>query len=108
MAPDPTILVTRVRERFLHALLTATRVWLPIAIAVAGVVLIVLGGAKVHGAGISGGTLAGAGVALLVIAVMVWTLNWLLRLSISSSRDRDREEEARRFFDEHGRWPDAP
>lgn len=93
-------------DRLRHALLTGLRVWLPIGIAVAGVVLIVLGGAKVHGAGITGGTLAGAGVALIVVALIVWTLNWLMRLSVSSGRDREREEEARRFFDEHGRWPD--
>jgi hypothetical protein len=29
----------------------------------------------------------------------------LMRLSIESNRDREREEEARRYFDRHGRWP---
>jgi hypothetical protein len=32
----------------------------------------------------------------------------LYRIGVAGDRDRDREEEARRFFDEHGRWPDEP
>jgi drug/metabolite transporter (DMT)-like permease len=79
-------------------LLKITRIWLPVAIAVAGVVAIVLG--RGHTA------LAGAGVVLLGTAVMVWMVNWLFRLSLESNRDREREEEARVYFDEHGRWPD--
>jgi membrane protein implicated in regulation of membrane protease activity len=79
-------------------LLGFTRLWLPIALAVVGVVAIVLGHART--------ALAGAGVVLLGIALIVWMINWLFRMSIESNRDRDREEEARRYFDEHGRWPD--
>jgi hypothetical protein len=33
-------------------------------------------------------------------------INWMYRMSIESNRERDREEEAREYFDEHGRWPD--
>ena len=33
-------------------------------------------------------------------------LNLLYRLSVSSEREREREEEARRYLDEHGVWPD--
>jgi hypothetical protein len=29
----------------------------------------------------------------------------IFRLGLASNADRDREEAARRFFDEHGRWP---
>jgi hypothetical protein len=79
-------------------LLKITRLWLPLAIAVAGAVAIVLG----HGRT----ALAAGGVVLLGAAVMVWMLNWLFRMSVESNRDREREEEARRYFDEHGRWPD--
>ena len=50
--------------------------------------------------------MAGAGVVLLGIALIVWMINWLFRLSVESNQDREQEEEARRFFDEHGRWPD--
>jgi hypothetical protein len=33
-------------------------------------------------------------------------LNLLYRLSVSGDREREREEEARRYLDEHGVWPD--
>ena len=79
-------------------MLTFTRVLLPLGIAVAGVVAIVLG----HGRT----ALAAAGVVLLGTAVIVWMINWLFRMSIERNRDREEEEEARRYFDEHGRWPD--
>jgi hypothetical protein len=48
---------------------------------------------------------AAAGVVLLGAALIVWMINWLFRLSLQSNKDRDREEEARDYFDEHGRWP---
>ena len=79
-------------------LLTITRLWLPLAIAVAGVVAIIAGHAHT--------ALAGAGVVLLGVALIVWMINWLFRMSVESNRERDREEDARRYFDEHGRWPD--
>ena len=82
-----------------HLLLTLTRVWLPIGIAVAGVVAIIVGG------GVDSGVSA-IGVGLLIVALIVWLLNWMFRLSVASNRDREKEEEARRYFDEHGRWPD--
>ncbi len=80
-------------------LLTLTRVWLPIAIAIGGVAAIVVGGGADSG-------VSAIGVGLLIVALIVWLLNWMFRLSVSSNRDRDREEAARRYFDEHGRWPD--
>jgi prepilin signal peptidase PulO-like enzyme (type II secretory pathway) len=78
--------------------LSVTRLWLPLVIAVAGAVAIVLG----HGRT----SLAGAGVGLLIIAVIVWMINWMFRLSVESNDDRDREEAAREYFDRHGHWPD--
>jgi hypothetical protein len=33
-------------------------------------------------------------------------LNFLYRLSVSGDSEREREEEARRYLDEHGVWPD--
>jgi hypothetical protein len=77
--------------------LQATRVWLPAAIAVAGIVAIVLG----HGRNSE----AAAGVGLIIVALIVWMINWLFRLSFQSNRDRDQEERAREYFDRHGRWP---
>ena len=79
-------------------LLSVTRVWLPLTIAVAGVVAIVVGRART--------AVAGAGVVLLGTALIVWMINWMFRMSVESNRDREQEEEARRHFDEHGRWPD--
>jgi hypothetical protein len=79
-------------------LLSVTRLWLPIGIAVAGVLAIVLG----HGRT----TLAGAGVGLVLVALTVWMINWMYRLSVASNLDREREEQAREYFDLHGRWPD--
>ncbi len=81
-----------------RVLLNLTRVWLPVAIAVAGIVAIVVG----HG---TNGT-AAAGVGLLLVALIVWMVNWMYRMSVDSNRDREDEEDARRYFDEHGRWPD--
>lgn len=78
-------------------LLNLTRIWLPVAIAVVGVVAIVLG----HG---TNGT-AAAGVGLLIVALTVWMINWMYRMSVDSNRERDREEAAREYFSEHGRWP---
>jgi hypothetical protein len=78
--------------------MSLTRIWLPLAIAVAGAVAVVLG----HGRT----SLAGAGVGLLIIALIVWMINWMFRLSVESSHDRDREEAAREYFDRHGRWPE--
>ena len=81
-------------------LLSLTRVWLPLLIAVAGVVAIVLG----HGRT----TLASAGVVLVGAGLMVWMINWMFRMSVESNRDREREEEAREYFARHGHWPGEP
>ena len=42
---------------------------------------------------------AGGGLSVLLI-------NFLFRLGVSGDRERAQEEEARRYFDEHGVWPD--
>jgi drug/metabolite transporter (DMT)-like permease len=97
--------------------LAVIRVWLPVALAVTGIALIVAGGAHVNareglledtlqGNGLLQSSLAAVGLALLLIALMVWMVNWLFRLSLQSNREREQEEEAREYFDEHGRWPD--
>jgi predicted lipid-binding transport protein (Tim44 family) len=74
-----------------------TRIWLPLAIAFVGVVAIVIGHGRTG--------VAGVGVGLLLIALIVWMINWMFRLSVESNRDRDREEEAREYFDRYGHWP---
>jgi hypothetical protein len=52
-------------------------------------------------AGVEGWALfTGAGVSVLL-------LNLLFRIGVQGDRERDREEDARRYFDDHGKWPDA-
>jgi ACR3 family arsenite efflux pump ArsB len=93
------VIIRRFRRRSDESLpLVLTRVWLPLAIAIAGAVAIVVG----HGST----ALAAAGVVLLGTALMVWMINWMFRLSIDSNKEREQEERAREYFDEHGRWPD--
>ena len=84
--------------RFTRLVLAATRVWVPLAIAVAGAVAIVIG----HGRTSS----AGAGVGLVIVALIVWMVNWMYRLSVQSNRERETEEAARDYYDLHGHWPD--
>jgi hypothetical protein len=73
------------------------RYGIPLALLVAGVVV-----AATAGSGIV------AGAMFISAATAVLLLNVLYRIGVAGDRDRDREEEARRFFDEHGRWPDEP
>ena len=74
------------------------RVWLPLAIIVAGLAAIVVsGGSEV---GWEGGTL------LIAAGLSVWLLNFFFRVGVKGDRDRDTEDRARAFFDEHGHWPD--
>ena len=48
------------------------------------------------------------GAMFLGAAIAVFMLNFFFRMGVSGDRDRDREEEARAYFDRHGRWPDDP
>jgi hypothetical protein len=75
--------------------LALVRIWLPAATAVAGVVLVIVGGDAARG----------AGIVLVGVAGLVVLANLMIRLGMSSQEDRDREEERRRYFSEHGRWP---
>jgi hypothetical protein len=76
--------------------IVAVRYVLPAAIVLTGLGLAIAGGSD---------AVVGAGVALAGAGLLVMLLNALMRLGIASSRDREREEEARRYFDRHGRWP---
>jgi hypothetical protein len=69
-----------------------------IAMVIAGIVLLI----TVPGTGVDGFALAvGGGLAVIL-------LNVLFRLGVSGDEERAREEQARRYFDEHGEWPDDP
>ena len=82
-----------------RVLLSITRVWIPVGIAVVGLVGIVVGGGKDD-------IVAGGGVSLVIAALIVWMVNWMYRMSVQSNREREQEERAREYFDVHGRWPD--
>ena len=73
----------------------AFRYGAPATFVVAGLILVVVGDRATRAAGY---TLLGS-AALLVLSVVIF------RAGLASNDDRDREEEARLFFDEHGRWP---
>jgi hypothetical protein len=70
----------------MRPLLVIVRIGLPGAIALAGIVLIVIG----HG------DMSALGVVLVGVAILVVLANLLIRLSISSQRDREREQAERR------------
>jgi protein-S-isoprenylcysteine O-methyltransferase Ste14 len=96
----------RERREPRRLVLSLTRVWLPLVIAVVGLVLIVLGHGSYSDLANSRSLESAAGVALLLVALCVWMLNWMYRLSVRSNEDREYEERAREYFDRTGRWPD--
>jgi len=67
------------------------------AMVLAGFVLLIVdpGGFGTEGFGMA----AGGGLAVLL-------LNFLYRMGVSGERDREQEDRARRYFDEHGEWPE--
>jgi len=69
---------------------------LPAVVVIAGLVVMALG-SEVELEG-------GAGIVSAGIAIFF--LNWLFRAGAAGERQRDREDEAREYFDRHGRWPD--
>jgi hypothetical protein len=74
------------------------RVWLPLAIVAAGVVVIVAtGGSEVGWEG---------GVGIIGAGASVWLLNVIFRVGVQGEHDRDAEDAARAYYDEHGYWPD--
>jgi hypothetical protein len=77
-------------------LLFVVRYGIGVAMVLAGVILLI----AVPGTGVDGFAMAvGGGLATLMI-------NGLYRLGVSGDEDRVREERARRYFDEHGEWPE--
>src|SRR4051812_15376424 len=78
-------------------LLIFTRYVVPALIALAGIVVMIVVSDRQVAYEI-GGMFLGA-------AVAVFLLNFFFRLGVSGDEDRVREEEARDYFDQHGRWP---
>ncbi|HEX8158068.1 MAG TPA: hypothetical protein VF526_11845 [Solirubrobacteraceae bacterium] len=75
----------------------AVRFVLPGAIALIGVIVLIFNR-----------SLTGLeGFAMFVgVAGSILLLNVLYRVGVSGDAERDREEQARAYFDDHGRWPD--
>jgi protein-S-isoprenylcysteine O-methyltransferase Ste14 len=82
------------------------RYWLPGGIAVVGLVLIALGHAAYSKSTSAHSLESATGVGLLLVALMVWMINWMYRLSIRSNIEREEEEQARDHFARTGRWPE--
>jgi hypothetical protein len=82
-------------EGFTAWLLIGVRYVLPVAVVIAGIVIMALGGeTDLEG---------GAGVVSAGLAI--YFLNWLFRIGADGDRERDTEQAARDYFNEHGRWP---
>jgi hypothetical protein len=75
------------------------RIWLPVVVVLLGIVLFIINPSTTTAEGSAG--IIGAGLS-------IWLLNVLFRIGARGDRERDDEAEARRFFDEHGHWPDEP
>ena len=82
------------------------RYWLPAGIALAGVALIVVGHGSYSKLTSSHSLESATGVALLIVAAIVWMINWMYRLSVRSNIEREQEEQAREHFGRTGRWPE--
>jgi hypothetical protein len=78
------------------------RFWLPVGICAVGVAMLIVALVRQDDIWGEGGAL------VLSAGLSVWLLNVLHRVGVRGDRERDREVEARRYFDEHGRWPDDP
>jgi hypothetical protein len=77
------------------------RFWLPFAVTMAGIVVMVIGVAK----GVDYTWLEGGGF-IVSAGLSIWLLNFLYRMSVSGDRERDDEDRARDYFERHGHWPD--
>ena len=76
---------------------TAVRYGIGAVMVTGGIVVLIV---NPGGFGVDGFAMAvGGGLSVLMI-------NFLFRLGVSGDREREAEEAARRYFDEHGHWPD--
>jgi hypothetical protein len=76
-------------------LLKAVRYALPAVVALAGVVMMCLGGES-HLEG-------GAGI--ISAGLAVYFINWLFRVGAAGDDERAAEQSAREYFSAHGHWP---
>ena len=82
-------------ERLRAWLLIGIRYVLPVAVTIAGVVVMAFGSeTDLEG----GASIVSAGLA-------IYFLNWLFRIGVTGDRERDAEQAARDYYKRHGRWP---
>jgi hypothetical protein len=74
------------------------RIWLPAALCLGGIVILVADGFDLFGVD-AFSAFCGAGLSIALT-------NFLWRLGIAGNHDRDDEEDARRYLAEHGQWPE--
>jgi hypothetical protein len=84
-------------ERDSSVLVKSIRYGLGAVMVIGGIVVLIV---NPGGFGVDGFAMAvGGGLSVLMI-------NWLFRLGVTGDLEREEEERARRYFDEHGHWPD--
>jgi hypothetical protein len=93
--PDPDVVR---RERRHQTLMFGVRYGLPGAIFLTGAVVFAVVSDREVALEI--------GAMFWGVAIAVFLLNFFFRMGVAGEADRDREEEAREYFDAHGRWPD--
>jgi hypothetical protein len=84
------------RRKSTPRVLLVVRYGVPITIVVAGAVALCFGTEDSFYGGVS---LIGAGLS-------VWLISWAYRIGVHGDADRDAEDQARRYYDRFGRWPD--
>ena len=83
-------------SRALRATLRGVRYGIPIVFLAAG---IAIGLISFDAEGLIAGSM------FIGAAIAVWALNFFFRVGVRDGEDRAREDEARAYFDTHGRWP---
>ncbi len=78
------------------------RFWLPVVVTAVGMVIMTVGLVRDDAPWAEGGGL------IVSAGLSIWLLNVLHRMGVSGDRAREEEDEARAFYDRHGRWPDEP
>ena len=73
------------------------RLWLPLLIALSGILLGLVVGTDEAWEG---------GALLVSAAISVWLFNVIFRIGVRGDRERAAEEAAREEFERTGRWPD--
>ena len=86
------------RRRRRTVMLIGVRYVIPVAVVLTGAAILVFTRDR--------DTALEAGCSFFGVALAIVLLNWFFRIGVRGERERDREDDARAYFDRHGRWPD--